>query len=73
MKSFKSFITKMYLWLNLGLSGGSAVKNPPAMQEMKDPLEEGTAAHFSMVAWRILWTAEPGRHPSIGLQRVGHN
>ena len=24
------------------------------------------------LAWRILWTEEPGRLPSIGLQRVGH-
>ena len=23
--------------------------------------EEGMATHFSIVAWRILWTEEPGR------------
>ena len=27
----------------------------------KDPLEEGTATHFSILAWRIPWTEEPGR------------
>ena len=26
-----------------------------------DPLEEGMAAHSSILAWRILWTEEPGR------------
>ena len=36
------------------------VKNPPAMQEMgapslgwEDPLEEGRATHFNILAWRI--------------------
>ena len=36
------------------------VKNPPAMQETwvqslgrEDPLEEGTATHSSILAWRI--------------------
>ena len=27
----------------------------------EDPLEEGTAAHSSILAWRIPWTEEPGR------------
>ena len=26
----------------------------------EDPLEEGTAAHSSILAWRIPWTEEPG-------------
>ena len=26
----------------------------------KDPLEEETATHSSILAWRILWTEEPG-------------
>ena len=53
-----------------------AVKNPPAMQEAwvqsldrEDPLEEGMAAHSSILAWRIQWTEEAGRLQSIGLQR----
>ena len=55
------------LWGNMhityGFPGGSAVKNPPAVQEMKgsrvgslgreDPLEEGMAAHSNIHAWRI--------------------
>ena len=46
------------------------VKNPPAMQELKemwarslgweDPLEEHMAAYFSILPWRIPWTEEPG-------------
>ena len=49
------------------------VKNPPAMREpqvqslgWEDPLEEGMAVHSSTLAWRILWTEEPG-----GLQSTG--
>ena len=39
----------------------------------EDPLEEGMEIHFSILAWRILWTEEPEGLPSIGLQRVGRN
>ena len=39
----------------------------------EDPLEEGMATHSDILAWRIPWTEEPGRLPSIGLQRVGHD
>ena len=62
----------------MGFLGGSAVKNPPAMQEMQetqeaqvqslgreDPLEEGMATHSSIVAWRIPWPEEPGGLQSI--------
>ena len=30
------------------------------------------ATHSSILAWRIPWTEEPGRLPSMGSQ-VGHN
>ena len=36
-------------------------------------LEVGMATHFSILAWRIPWTEEPGRLHSIGLQRIGHD
>ena len=39
----------------------------------EDPLEEGTATHFSILAWRMPRTEEPGKLWSIGWQRVGHN
>ena len=35
-----------------------------------DLLEEGTATHFSILSWRISWTEEPGRLPSIGSQEL---
>ena len=55
------------------------VKNLRAMQEMQvqylgweDPLEEDMETHSSILAWRILWTGEPGELQSMGWQRVGH-
>ena len=51
--------------------------NLPAVQEMQetqvrplgwqDPLGKEMATHFSILAWRIPWTEEPG-----GLQPKGH-
>ena len=56
------------------------VKNPAEMRETwvrslgwKDPLEEGVAAHSSILAWKIPWTEEPGGLQSMGSQRVQHN
>ena len=40
---------------------------------LEDPLEEGMATHSSVLAWRILWTEEPGGVQSTGWQRVRHN
>ena len=67
----------------MGFSGGSVVKNLPAMQEtqamwvqslvQEDPLEKVIAAHSSILAWRILWTEEPGGLQFIGSQRVGYD
>ena len=34
---------------------------------LEDPLEEGMATHFSILACRIPWAEEPG-----GLQSMGH-
>ena len=39
----------------------------------EDPLEEGMAAHSSILAWRITWTEELGGLQSMGSQRVGHD
>ena len=47
-----------------GFPSFSAVKNPPAMQEMQETgiqsLEEELAAHSHILAWEIPWTEEPG-------------
>ena len=55
------------------------VKNRPAMRETwvrslgrEDPLEEGMAAHSSILAWRIPGTEEPGGPQSTGSHRVRH-
>ena len=55
--------------------------NPPATagnaREMnwipggEDPLEEEMATHSSILAWRTLWTEEPGRLQYFALQRLG--
>ena len=37
----------------------------------EDPLKKGMDIHFSILAWKILWTEEPGRLQSVGSQRVG--
>ena len=57
------------------------VNNLPAMQKMpdmwvrsvgqEDLLEEGTAAHSSILAWRI--PMDRGAWRSMGSQRVGHD
>ena len=39
----------------------------------EDPLEEGTAAHSSILAWRVPWTEELDGLQSMGSQRVGHD
>ena len=60
--------------------GGSVVKNLAAVQETQalslsweNPLEEEMATHSRILAWRILWTEEPGGLQSMESQRVGHN
>ena len=35
--------------------------------------EEGMAAQFSILAWRLPWTEEPGRLQSVGSHRVEHD
>ena len=42
-------------------------------QGQEDPLKEGMATHSIILAWKTLWTEEPGGLQSRGLQRVGHD
>ena len=53
-----------YSWASLV---AQMAQNPPAMKNTQiwymgceDPLEDGMATHSSILAWRILWTEEPG-------------
>ena len=57
----------------MSFPGGSEVKNHVPVQETQvqslgweDPLEKETATHFSVLAWEVPWTEEPG-----GLQFKG--
>ena len=36
--------------------------------DWEDPLEKEMTTHFSIFAWKILWTEEPGRLQPMGLQ-----
>ena len=38
--------------------------------DQKHPLEKGMATHSSILAWRILWTDEPGRIQIMSI--LGH-
>ena len=56
------------------------IKHLPAVQGtwvqslgLKDPLEKEMATYFSILAWRLPWTKEPGGLQSTGSQRVGHD
>ena len=56
------------------------VKNRLPMQETQvqslsreDTLEKEVAPHSSILAWKILWTKEPGRPQSTGSKRVRQN
>ena len=53
---------KIFPWYVLASLVTQLVKNPSAMEEtpiqflgLEDPLEKGTAAHSSSLAWRIPW------------------
>ena len=69
--------TRMYM----GFPGGASSREP-ACQCMRrkrcrfnpspeDNLEKGMVTHSSILAWKILWTDEPGGLPSKESQRVG--
>ena len=53
------------------------VKNPPAVQPGFSPWVGGfpgggRAARYSVLAWSLPWTEEPGGLQSLGPHRVGH-
>ena len=62
--------SEVYLFVQ-SFPGGSVVKNPAVNAGdvrdtgfhswgQEDPLEKEMATHSSILAWRILWTEEPG-------------
>ena len=67
--------TWIYVCIQAGFSGDSVVKNPPTnagdiglIPGSGRPPEKKMASHFSILAWKILWTEEPGRQQSLGSQ-----
>ena len=55
-------------------------KNQLPMQEtqvrslgQEDPLEKKMVTHFSILAWKILWTEKPGELQSMGSHRVRYD
>ena len=73
-KDFK-LIQKILALFFVAFMVAQIVKNMPAMQEtqvrslgQEDPLEKKMATHSSILAWRILWTEEPGGLQSMGSQ-----
>ena len=57
-----------------GLSGTESIGNVAATGDsssipgLEDPLEKEIATHSKVLAWRILWTEEPGGLQSMGSQ-----
>ena len=61
----------------MGVPGGASGEEPACQGRRRetqvqslsqeDFLEEGMAMHFSIPAWRIPWTGEPGRLQSMGV------
>ena len=66
---------EFYWWklrhLNLSVQGTQETWVWSLGQEY--PLEKEMAIHFSIPAWRIPWTEEPGGLQSMGSQRVRHD
>ena len=73
------FICKLHINFKVSLLA-QMVKNLPAMQEtwvqslgQEDPLEKRMATRYSILAWKVPWTEEPGGLQSMGSQRVGQD
>ena len=81
IKLNKIFLNLYEVWLHMSFPDGSAVKNPPAMQEIwvrhtgstpglgRFP-GEGNGNLLQYSYWEIPWTEEPGRLQSMGLQEL---
>ena len=80
---FKAFLTTLLKYLLKTSLVAQTVKRLPTMPTMQetrvqsldreDPLEKEMAPHSSTLVWRIPRREEPGRLPSMGSQRVGHD
>ena len=73
-------VAKSRTWLSNWTELNWSLKSLPAMQEIwvrsrdrEEPLEKEMAPHYSILAWRIPRKEQPGRLPSMKLQKVGHD
>ena len=67
--SSRQLIVRHHLWIWWGFPADSEVKNLPANAGdagREDPRKKEMTTHSSVLAWRMLWTEEPG-----GLQTMG--
>ena len=78
LNAWKTF--SFFFWQRICFPGGSHSKesachagNSGSIPSWDDILEKGMATYFSILAWRIPWTEEPGRLQSMGSQRVRHD
>ena len=58
-----------------GFPGGSDAKESACCAGVpslgrEDPLEKEMATHSNILAWRILWTEEPGEQQSMGSKEL---
>ena len=60
---------------NLSASAGRLKRHELDPWVRRIPLEEGTATHSSVLAWRIPWTEEPGglQYPGVAKSRKGQS
>jgi len=65
---------------HMSFPSGSSVKTLSALKKkqapslgQEDPLDEEKATHFSILAWEIPWTEEPGGLQFMGIARVGQD
>ena len=64
--------SKNYSFFYLDSDGKEFTCNAGAMRVQslawEDPLEKEMATHSSILAWKILWTEQPGGLQSVGVQ-----
>ena len=75
IKEIESKINHIHLWMDelfRWLNGKGSTCNAGAagnpLEDQEDPLEEGTATHSSILAWRVPWMQEPVWQQFIGSQ-----
>ena len=66
-----------YMYICVCGSGGKEstcnVGGPGSIFDWEDPLQKGMATHSSILAWKMLWTEDPGELQSMALQRIRYD